>query len=83
MAKQFSMDDVRRWPRNTRIGASGGLTISLDPQLHYPRRKIIDASNLVKQGKVISLAIPFDDKGPQTGSFGRFKPDPFHAPGWG
>ena len=36
--------------------------------------KVVDAAKLVKQGKTISLAIPFDDKGPQTGSFGRFNP---------
>jgi kynurenine formamidase len=36
--------------------------------------KVVDAAKLVKQGKTFSLAIPFDDKGPQTGAFGRFNP---------
>lgn len=36
--------------------------------------KIIEASRLVRQGKVISLALPFDDKGPQTGAWGRVNP---------
>ena len=31
-------------------------------------------AKLIRQGRVFSLAIPFDDKGPQTGSFGRFNP---------
>ncbi|MSO38475.1 MAG: cyclase family protein [Acidimicrobiia bacterium] len=33
-----------------------------------------DASRLVRRGKVFSLALPFDDKGPQVGAFGRFNP---------
>lgn len=32
------------------------------------------ASRLVTTGRVISLAIPVDDQGPQTGGFGRFNP---------
>ncbi len=36
--------------------------------------KIVAAAQLVRQGKVISLALPFDSKGPQTGRFGRVNP---------
>ncbi len=36
--------------------------------------KVIQAARLVKQGKVISLAIPFDTNGPQTGLYGRTNP---------
>jgi kynurenine formamidase len=36
--------------------------------------KIIEAARLVRQGKVVSLALPFDAKGPQTGRFGRVNP---------
>lgn len=32
------------------------------------------AATLVKQGKVISCALPFDTDGPQTGAFGRVNP---------
>ena len=32
------------------------------------------AASLVKQGRVISCALPFDENGPQTGSFGRVNP---------
>lgn len=74
MPKHFSMDDVKaladkyknwgRWGDDDQLGTLNYIT----PQ------KIVDASGLVKQGKVISLAIPFDDNGPQTGSFGRFNP---------
>ncbi len=74
MPKHFSMDDVKaladkyknwgRWGDDDQLGTLNYIT----PQ------KIVDASGLVKQGKVVSLAIPFDDNGPQTGSFGRFNP---------
>jgi kynurenine formamidase len=36
--------------------------------------KIVAAAALVRQGKVISLAIPFDANGPQTGFGGRVNP---------
>lgn len=36
--------------------------------------KIVEAARLVRQGKVISLALPYDANGPQTGSFSRVNP---------
>ncbi len=36
--------------------------------------KIVEAGKLVKQGKVIACAMPFDSNGPQTGGIGRFNP---------
>ncbi len=39
--------------------------------------KIVQATRLVSQGKVFSLAIPFDDSGPQNGSNRRFNPVQF------
>jgi kynurenine formamidase len=36
--------------------------------------KVVKAGQLVKQGKVISLAMPFDADGPQTGRFNRVNP---------
>lgn len=35
---------------------------------------ITAAAALVRQGKSISMALPYDDAGPQTGAFGRFNP---------
>lgn len=35
---------------------------------------ITNAASLVKQGKTISMALPYDDAGPQTGNLGRFNP---------
>ncbi len=35
---------------------------------------VVAAAGLVKQGKVISMALPYDDAGPQNGGLGRFNP---------
>lgn len=35
---------------------------------------ITRAASLVRQGKTISMALPYDEDGPQTGSLGRFNP---------
>ena len=35
---------------------------------------VVEASKLVRTGKTISLALPYDDAGPQTGVLGRFNP---------
>ncbi len=35
---------------------------------------VMGAAGLVKKGRTISMALPYDDAGPQTGSFGRFNP---------
>lgn len=35
---------------------------------------VASAAGLIRQGKTISMALPYDDQGPQTGSFGRFNP---------
>lgn len=37
-------------------------------------RKIVEASGLVKRGKVFGLALPYDSNGPQRGPRGRFNP---------
>ncbi len=74
MAKQFSMDDVKALAEKYKNWGKWGADDQLGTLNYITPQKLIDASRLVKQGKVISLAIPFDDKGPQTGSFGRFNP---------
>ena len=74
MAKQFSMDDVKALAEKYKNWGKWGADDQIGTLNYITPQKLIDASQLVKQGKVISLAIPFDDKGPQTGSFGRFNP---------
>ncbi|MGH7862650.1 MAG: cyclase family protein [Candidatus Dormibacteraceae bacterium] len=41
---------------------------------HIGPEMVAAAAGLVRRGRVFSLAIPFGDKGPQTGHLGRFNP---------
>ncbi|HEY8171061.1 MAG TPA: cyclase family protein [Candidatus Limnocylindria bacterium] len=41
---------------------------------HLQPEDVVAASRLVRDGRVISLSIPVDENGPQTGGFGRFNP---------
>lgn len=53
-----------RWGPDDELGAANYVT---------PER-IRAAANLVRTGKVFSLALPLDSSGPQTGEFGRVNP---------
>ncbi len=53
-----------KWGKDDQCGTLNYIT----PQ------KIIEAARLVKKGKVISMGLPFDGDGPQTGAFGRSNP---------
>lgn len=53
-----------RWGKDDQLGTLNFIT----PE------KVKAAAALVRKGKVFSLAIPFDENGPQTGGFGRFNP---------
>jgi len=41
---------------------------------HIRPEDVVAATRLVSGGRVFSLSIPVDEKGPQTGGFGRFNP---------
>jgi kynurenine formamidase len=41
---------------------------------HVTPESVVAAAKLVKAGKTISMALPFDSEGPQTGGLGRFNP---------
>ena len=62
MAKRFS--NWGRWGKDDELGTVNFIT----PE------KVRSAAALVRSGKVISLAIPFDKNGPQTGYAGRVNP---------
>jgi kynurenine formamidase len=74
LAGQHSIDDVReiaqacsnwgRWGDDDEYG-----TLNL-VQSHH----VAQGAATVTQGEIISLALPFDQSGPQNGSFGRFNP---------
>lgn len=41
---------------------------------HIQPGDVVAAARLVRSGRVFSLSIPLDERGPQTGGFGRFNP---------
>ncbi len=53
-----------RWGKDDQLGTLNFIT----PE------KVRTAATLVRKGTVFSLAIPFDEAGPQTGGLGRFNP---------
>lgn len=53
-----------RWGEDDELGTLNLLT----PE------KVLEGRSCIRKGRVISLAVPFDDKGPQTGGWGRFNP---------
>ena len=53
-----------RWGENDEVGTLN----FIDPA------KVVAATKLVRQGKVISCALPYDADGPQNGSYGRVNP---------
>ena len=53
-----------KWGPDDQLGTLNNVT---------PER-IKAAAQLVRKGRVFSLALPLDQTGPQTGSFGRYNP---------
>src|SRR5277367_1809075 len=53
-----------KWGPNDQLGALNYITAE----------KIVEAARMVRSGKVISMALPFDSNGPQTGAWGRVNP---------
>jgi hypothetical protein len=67
MAKQFSLHDVKEFARQCSNWGKWRAEDELDTINYITPQKVRQAAQLVKKGKVISLAIPFDSKGPHTG----------------
>lgn len=73
-AKSFSLSDVKELAKTCCNWGKWGPDDELGTLNYITPDKIVAAARLVKQGKTISVGIPFDDRGPQSGSFGRFNP---------
>jgi kynurenine formamidase len=41
---------------------------------HVGQQEIVSAARLVRRGRAISMALPYDESGPQNGRFNRFNP---------
>jgi kynurenine formamidase len=74
MPEKYTMEDVKALSQKYKNWGKWGANDQLGTLNYITPEKVVDAAKLVKQGKTFSLAIPFDDKGPQTGAFGRFNP---------
>lgn len=74
MPEKYTIEDVKALSQKYKNWGRWGANDQLGTLNYITPEKVVDAAKLVKQGKTFSLAIPFDDKGPQTGAFGRFNP---------
>jgi kynurenine formamidase len=74
MPEAMNIETVRALARKLRNWGRWGATDELGTVNFITPAKIKAAASLVRQGKVISLAIPFDANGPQTGFGGRVNP---------
>jgi kynurenine formamidase len=70
----MSIDTVRELARKYRNWGRWGADDELGTLNFITPQKVVEAARLVRRGKVISLAIPFDSNGPQTGFGGRINP---------
>jgi kynurenine formamidase len=70
----MNIETVRELARKYRNWGRWGKDDELGTLNFITPEKIVEAARLVRQGKVISLAIPFDSDGPQTGFAGRINP---------
>jgi kynurenine formamidase len=68
---------VRELARKFRNWGKWGAADELGTLNYVTPEKIVAAARLVRQGKVLSLAIPFDSNGPQSGFGGRTNPQHF------
>ncbi len=74
MTEKPTIETVRTLARKYRNWGRWGADDQLGTLNYITPQKIVEAARLVRQGKVFSLAIPFDGNGPQTGFAGRHNP---------
>lgn len=69
-----TIEDVRRIATRVSNWGRWGPDDELGTLNHLTSDKVAAAAGLVRRGDLISLAVPYDEKGPQTGGWGRFNP---------
>jgi kynurenine formamidase len=72
--EKMDINTVRELAKKYRNWGKWGTADELGTLNYITPEKLVGAAKLVRQGKVISLAIPFDSNGPQTGFGGRTNP---------
>jgi kynurenine formamidase len=78
-ARKLTMDDIRAAAERLKNWGRWGEADEIGTLNHTRPEDVVAAARLVQKGKVISLALNYDDKGPQGakssyGSIGRFNP---------
>jgi kynurenine formamidase len=68
------IDTVRELARYCSNWGRWGPDDELGTLNHIRPEDVVAATGLARTGRVFSLAIPVDDRGPQSGGFGRFNP---------
>jgi kynurenine formamidase len=74
MSQKMDIETVRELALRYRNWGRWGADDELGTLNHITPEKIVAAARLVRQGKIFSLAIPFDSNGPQSGFGGRTNP---------
>lgn len=74
MEQKLKADDVLEIALRHRNWGRWGKDDQLGTVNFIDADSIIRAASLVRRGKVISCALPYDDNGPQSGTFGRVNP---------
>lgn len=69
-----NVDTVRELAARYNTWGKWGPEDQLGALNYVTPERIRTAAGLVRKGRVFSLALPLDDAGPQTGSFGRYNP---------
>ncbi|MGH8914947.1 MAG: cyclase family protein [Acidimicrobiia bacterium] len=69
-----NIDDVRRIADKVSNWGRWGPDDQLGTLNHLTSERVAAAAKEVRRGDLISMAVPFDDKGPQRGGWGRFNP---------
>ncbi len=78
MAKEeMNVETVRALAKKLRNWGRWGADDELGTLNFIDADKVVAAAGLVRTGKIFSLAIPFDDQGPQSGLAGRTNPQHF------
>ena len=77
--RKLTIDDLRAAAERLKNWGRWGKDDEIGTLNHIEPVDIVNAARLVQKGKVISLALPFDSKGPQGAktnypSLGRFNP---------
>jgi kynurenine formamidase len=77
--RKLTMDDIRAAAERLKNWGRWGKDDEIGTLNHTRPEDVVAAARLVEKGKVISLALSYDDKGPQGGkssygSIGRFNP---------